>query len=259
MIFTFKGYNTYIFDLNSKGKALILNNGLLDLGDTSFPDKLGIIRLVDNKVVIDIAGKPAHPANNDANDSYVMEDGDDLQFSSNTLHLHLNYNASGMLAGGTFTLDNENAGAGSRRNPDSNSSETTPASPQPPPESLSQSTPPESKPTDIGSIEESAAGMPSVTKQPLSPSRQDGDHPVPKHEHGQGIHMDSDHDAAAHEKLDQIVQETSVIESTNFADGDDCKSSDGKVQSKSNSESASNGSGSSSGGQKRERLDQFAR
>ena len=109
MIFTFQGQNTYIFDLDENGKALVLNQGSIDLGEASSPECLAILRLEDNAVVMDIHATADngefHLVTEEDKRSYILDDGDTVEISGNQLHLSLHRNDDGDLLGGEFTLE----------------------------------------------------------------------------------------------------------------------------------------------------------
>ena len=109
MIFTFQGQNTYIFDLDEKGKALVLNQGVIDLGEASSPECLAILRLEDNAVVMDIHATADNGefrlVTEEDKRSYILDDGDTVEISGNQLHLSLHRNDDGDLLGGEFTLE----------------------------------------------------------------------------------------------------------------------------------------------------------
>lgn len=119
MIFTFNGQNTYIFDLDRTGKALVLNQGVVDLGEASSPQCLAILRLEDNAVVMDIQATADngefHLVTEDDRQSFILDDGDTVDISGNQLHISLHRNDDGDLLGGEFILENfkENNGEAS--------------------------------------------------------------------------------------------------------------------------------------------------
>ena len=110
MIFTFNGPNTYIFDLDRTGKALVLNQGVVDLGEASSPQCLAILRLEDNSVVMDIQATADngefHLVTEDDRQSFILDDGDTVDISGNQLHISLHRNDEGDLLGGEFILEN---------------------------------------------------------------------------------------------------------------------------------------------------------
>ena len=112
MIFTFNGQNTYIFDLDKTGKALVLNQGIVDLGEASSPQCLAILRLEDNSVVMDIQATADngefHLVTEDDRQSFILDDGDTVDISGNQLHISLHRNDDGDLLGGEFILENIN-------------------------------------------------------------------------------------------------------------------------------------------------------
>lgn len=254
MIFTYQGYDTYIFDLDSKGKALVFKDGIIDLGSPSSPNCLGVIRLVDDKIMIDLTSQPTQSDHDVSKESYVINDGDMVQFGNNMLHLHLNYNSSGTLRGGTFILDTNNSEAGPQQERDNHSQETSNSRPQTPSGLQSQNSPAENE-LALATVEK-VDGKPSASDQPSRQPEQDDDLYGKPDEKSNDGHLDSGN-GANREKLDQIALETSIIERTSFASSDSSDSSDFK--SKSKSEHSAHGSSSGSGSEKRERLDQIAR
>ena len=132
MIFTFNGQNTYIFDLDRTGKALVLNQGVVDLGEASSPQCLAILRLEDNAVVMDIQATADngefHLVTEDDRQSFILDDGDTVEISGNQLHLSLHRNGDGDLLGGEFILesiDENNGLAGTESSGEKSNSDTS--------------------------------------------------------------------------------------------------------------------------------------
>lgn len=132
MIFTFNGQNTYIFDLDRTGKALVLNQGIVDLGEASSPQCLAILRLEDNAVVMDIQATADngefHLVTEDDRQSFILDDGDTVEISGNHLHIYLHRNDDGDLLGGEFILesmDENNGQAGTESSGEKSNSDTS--------------------------------------------------------------------------------------------------------------------------------------
>ena len=239
MIFTFKGYNTYIFDLDSKGKALILKDGIIDLGDPSSPDRLGLVRLDNDRISIDIEDETAQSPNGVGKGSYFIGSDETLQFAGNELHLHLNYNEAGMLMGGEFTLKMDAATA---KKDSVDPSDNTPISFDPSGVSSITNQPTDTDDSEIASDKTTLTEPPQQQpkRQESSPSRN-------------GANQQQLQDNL--ERLEEIARETSVIERTVFSENDD----DDKQASESDSKHSSRSSNTGSSGRNRARLTQIAR
>ena len=253
MIFTFKGYNTYIFDLDSKGKALIQKKGILDLGDLSSSDSLGIVRVDGNKVVIDVHDEASQLLKESGKNTYVIENEGTVHIANNKLHLQLNFSASGMLTGGVFTLKMDSAaGESQQRDGDTDSSETPPSPSNSLDASSSREFSSEGDPTDIDSME-TVFGDTLEAEQPSRRPRTDVGYSAGQDDRRDGSNSDSGN-TTAREKLDLIARKMSAIEKLNLADSDNGGSENPDAMAKSDTKNISGDDV-----QKREGLDRMAR
>ena len=105
MKFIFKGHSTNFIDLDENGVALVLNHGYINLDNPSSMDRLAVLRLENDHVMLDYYGEASNASNRERLDSFVLENDSTVRIANARVHVILNYSNQNILKGGAFEVE----------------------------------------------------------------------------------------------------------------------------------------------------------